>query len=174
MIYFLFKHIPIFSETFSLHRRVNICTYDRAPLYNCDIHRWRVCIIKLMLNVEHTHTYIYTHNGQCDEWCLLLCWGLVYMSLSYHRPHISASTHFEPLLQNAVVFVIIMLIFLSLVSICLLQLLANLFRSMRQKKKKKRCIMMYYLFLQHHITMDVLLDICTNGKKQFFCFQWLI
>lgn len=169
---FLFEHIPIFSETFSLHRKVNICTYDRAPLYN-----WYPQvegIIKLMLNVEHTRTHT-------PVWWMMLIALLgfsLYVSLLSPTPHFCFNT-FEALLQNAAVFVI-MLIFLSLVSICLLQLLATLFRSMHQKggKKKKKthqtCIMMNYLFLQHHITMNVLLDICTNGKKQFFCFQWLI
>lgn len=169
---FLFEHIPIFSETFSLHRRVNICTYDRAPLYN-----WYPQvegIIKLMLNVEHTRTHT-------PVWWMMLIALLefsLYVSLLSPTPHFCFNT-FEALLQNAAVFVI-MLIFLSLISIRLLQLLANLFRSMHQKgkkiknKKPTKHVLWWILFLQHHITMNVLLDICTNGKKQFFCFQWLI
>lgn len=167
---FLFEHIPIFSETFSLHRRVNICTYDRAPLYN-----WYPQvegIIKLMLNVEHTRTHT-------PVWWMMLIALLgfsLYVSLLSPTPHFCFNT-FEALLQNAAVFVI-MLIFLSLISICLLQLLANLFRSMHQKGKKNKKptkhVLWWILVLQHHITMNVLLDICTNGKKQFFCFQWLI
>lgn len=126
---FLFEHIPIFSETFSLHRRVNICTYDRAPLYN-----WYPQvegIIKLMLNVEHTRTHT-------PVWWMMLIALLgfsLYVSPLSPTPHFCFNT-FEALLQNAAVFVI-MLIFLSLISICLLQLLANLFRSMHQKGKKK-------------------------------------